>query len=103
MNANSTPRQYDFIALLCYLWIPGWIVAALIAQRHPSDFRSFHLRQGLGLLLLTLLLFFLMKFKLLVVLIYVGCAVFGWLNVFGDKCSGIPVFGNLFNQWFKAL
>jgi hypothetical protein len=25
------------------------------------------------------------------------------LNVFGDKCSGIPVFGNLFNQWFKAL
>jgi hypothetical protein len=103
MNANQTSSHTDLAALLCYLWVPGWVVGALVIKNRPNDFRLYHLRQGLGLILLTFLLFVLVKWKVLIVFLYIVCAVFGWVHVFSNNRNGIPIFGNLFDTWFKAL
>jgi hypothetical protein len=95
--------QGQWVALLSYCWIPGWIIAALINQNKHSEFGIFHLRQGLGLLLLTFILFFVVRFRLIVVGIYLVFAVLGISSSLSNKLNGVPVFGNLFDSWFKSL
>lgn len=95
--------QAQWVALLSYCWIPGWIIGALINQNKHSEFGIFHLRQGLGLLLLTLILFFVIRFRIIVVIIYAAFAVLGISSSLSNKMNGVPVFGNLFESWFKSL
>jgi len=100
---NQNLSQGQWVALLSYCWIPGWIIAALINQNKPSDFGIFHVRQGLGLLLLTFLLFFVVRFRIIVVGVYLVFAVLGIASALSNKRNGVPVFGNLFESWFKSL
>jgi hypothetical protein len=97
---NTQPRT---IAILSYLWIPGWIIALILYGQSKSAFAGFHLRQALGLHLLCLLLFFIIRFRLPVTLFAIAVNIFGIIQASAEKETLFPLFGEYFQRWFKDL
>jgi hypothetical protein len=49
------------VAILSYLWIPGWLLALILHGRNKTEFGAFHLRQALGIWFVTLIFFFVFR------------------------------------------
>ncbi|WP_206485698.1 hypothetical protein [Thalassotalea sp. G2M2-11] len=96
---SESSMQLDMVrvvAVLSYLTIVGWLIAALMYGNQSSSFIRYHLRQSLGLTITAALLVFipligwlLFAFILLAWLVSVICAALGLKNV-------IPVVGDYY-------
>lgn len=106
MEIESSKENKDYgrgVAIVCYFWILGWIVALVLNSRKRTELGSFHLRQSLGLMLLVLLLFLVVRFRLVVIFVFIAGAVFGIVSAAGNQKSPLPGVGGLFENWFKSL
>src|SRR5690554_52445 len=61
-NNQTTPIQNSgvspqLIAILAYMTLIGWIVALILNQDKKDALAAFHIRQGLGLMVIILILF----------------------------------------------
>lgn len=106
MNSLDSEEDRDYgrnIAVISYLWILGWIIALIMNSRKRTHLGSYHIRQALGLILLTLILFWVIKPRIFITLIYVAGALLGILNALKYQQKPLPGIGGLFQDWFKSL
>ena len=95
------------ISVLAYLPIVGWLIALIMNSDKPSSeksYNAFHLRQGLGLSIVSFVYSILNGIILalpyiggfmntIIVLILIGIAVLGILNAFRGQRTYLLIFG----------
>ena len=102
------------VAIVSYLTLIGFIVAALMHSSRKTELGAFHLRQTLGLLL-TFFAVMICQFILAFIpvigwicafLLWVALLVLwviGLIAAIKGEMKPIPVIGPLFQQWFSHI
>jgi len=83
-------------------WI-GWVIALVVNSSEKDEIASFYIRQLLGLYLFSIVISFIPIvniFGWIITLIFWIISLIGAVN--GEQ-KLIPLVGNLFQDWFKAL
>ncbi len=108
MTQNSS-NNGKTVAIIAYLTLIGWIIALVMNNSDKTDLGSFHIRQMLGVLILSLLLSVAGTFSgsSTISMIFSGISIVVWLLGFIGAAQGkkslIPVVGEYFQQWFKGI
>lgn len=98
------------IAIIAYLTIIGLVIAFIMNQDKKDSFASFHIKQSLGLVLLSLGLFiigmvpvlgWILSFLGSVFLLYLW--IMGLLSAINNQKNPVPFVGHYFTDWFKNL
>ena len=106
---NTTVTEGKTIAIISYLWFIGLIIAFIMNNDKKNSFASFHIRQMIGLVLLSLIVYALR--------VFVGIGIFGWVLSMGvfvlwilgfigaiqGEEKRIPLLGDQFQEWFKGI
>lgn len=106
---NTTSDQGKTYAIVSYLHIIGAIIAIVLNNDKKDPFASFHIRQALGLCLLSMLLGTLVSgfdnwfvtgpFYLFFFVLW----LFGFIGAVQGRMTLIPVLGPFFQNLFKSL
>ena len=92
------------VAILAYLWIPGWLIALILHGRNKTEFGSFHLRQALGIWCITLLFFFILRWMAWPVgILLLGAAIYGIVQAMNGERRVLPLVGQLFQDLFSGI
>lgn len=105
------PEYSKDISAVAYILPVGWIVALVFRKLgdDQTEFTVFHLRQGLGLSLIDLVLFGLGKAVDNAVLTSLLVVIVAWLSYVGIRGvrKGVkryqPFFGRKFDEWFEFI
>ena len=89
-------------AIVAHITLIGWIIALVLNSQEKDDYASFYIRQMLGLIILNLV------WIIPILGWIVGLAVLVlWVMSIIGAASGeqklLPVVGQYFQDWFKAL
>ncbi|PAM93804.1 import component protein [Flavobacterium sp. IR1] len=103
------------LSILSYITIIGWIIAYVKSKdlTPKSDLVNYHLKQGFGIFLLSLVTNIILSIVVTIVpslyfLSYVGYAIFilwifGIINAVNEQKKPIPVIGQLFENKFDFI
>jgi len=105
---NQTINEGKTIAIISYITWVGTLIAFIMNNDKRNLFASFHIRQAIGLALFSLVnAFVITKYNVwasgaiglgLLILLIIG--VIGAIQ--GEE-KKIPLFGDLFQDWFKGI
>lgn len=106
---NLTAKEGKTNAIISYITIIGTIIALILNNSAKNAFVSFHVRQMVGLSILSFINSWVIAsilgrfvsfgvFAFLAVLWFIG--FIGALN--GEE-KKVPIFGDYFQDWFKSL
>jgi uncharacterized membrane protein len=89
-------------AIVAHLTLIGWIIALVLNSQEKDEYASFYIRQMLGLIILNLVWII----PILGWIVGLVVLVFWVMSIIG-AASGeqklLPVVGQYFQDWFKAL
>ncbi len=116
-NAVPDDDNSKLMAIICYISLLGFIIAAVMNSNEKSAFVSYHLAQSLGNFLFSLLslAFFLVLFFVpfvgifgLILYYILGLltlvnTIFGIINAVNEKEKPVPIFGKLFERLIVAF
>lgn len=106
---HTTEKEGKTIGIIAYLTIIGFVIAIIMNNTQKSEYASFHIRQMLGLMLLSITLSFL---SLIVDLGIIGTAlgffvlilwVLGFVGAVQGEMKLVPALGEQFQEWFKNI
>lgn len=98
------------IAIISYLTIIGTVIAFVMNKNNPSSLGSFHLRQSIGLTILSLLMSVVgmipvvggIVAQVAGIVILVGLIV-GLIAAIKEQEKPLPVVGDMFQKWFAGI
>ena len=102
MNEDKTA------AIISYFWWIGLLIAFIMNNNRRSAFTSFHIRQSIGLSIISFVLGIFTKFgiEMFAVILFLGLFVL-WVMALLSAIKGeekpIPLVGELFQDWFKNI
>jgi|TARA_B110000037_G_scaffold219470_1_gene284718 uncharacterized membrane protein len=105
---NDSIQEGKTAAIISYLWWPGLIIAFVMNNKAQNSFTSFHIRQSIGLSILSFGIGLLTKFGIPTIadILFLGFFVFWIIGILG-AIKGIekpiPYIGELFQDWFKNI
>ncbi len=106
---NQTVTEGKTMAIISYLTFIGTIVAFIMNQNKKNSFVSFHIRQMIGLILLSFLVG-IIRTQLDIGFIgnILNLGIFalwliGFIGVTQGQEKKIPLLGDQFQEWFKAI
>lgn len=97
--------------IVSYLWWVGLLIA-VFTTKDKTEYTRFHMRQSLGLLLLSFFGTLVLKFVsgsigyFLAMVISVGALalwIFAFIGALNGEKKMIPVLGDKFQEWFKNV
>jgi len=111
--SESTTDNGKTIGIVAYLTLIGWIIAFVMHNSNKTEFGAFHLRQMLGIIIVSFALYFIN----IALSIAVGSGILGWviqilififwllgfLGALQGEKKPVPLLGEQFQQWFKGL
>jgi len=106
---NNTVSEGKTIAIISYFHVIGLLIAFVMNQNKRNPFASFHIRQSVGLVLLSFLVNFLNRFSnfdWLSNLLWFGVFalwVIALIGAFQGQEKRIPLLGDQFQEWFKSI
>jgi len=105
---NKTVHEGKSIAIIAYFWWIGLIIALIMNNSKKNTFASFHIRQMVGLLLLSLAMTLVYKYigETIGYLLSMGVFVLwviGLIGAFNGEEKKIPLLGDQFQEWFKSI
>lgn len=105
---NLTVKDGKTNAIIAYLWWIGLIIAVLLNKDKKNRFSSFHIRQAIGILLLSLVTNFAYVFFTHTALYLLNLGVFvlwviGLIGAFNGEEKKVPLLGDKFQEWFKSI
>ncbi len=106
---NTTVNEGKTIAIISYLWIIGLIIAFIMNNDKKNSFAAFHIRQMIGLTLLSLALGVILRIVNLGMagsalgLIPLVLWVIGFIGALQGQEKKVPVLGDMFQDWFKGI
>jgi len=111
-NEEHKSTSYDpkTIAIIAYLTIIGLVIAFLLNNDKKHEFSSYHIRQSMGLVLCSAVLFIIGMIPILGWIVsFLGSIflvilwVLGLINAINNQIKPVPVLGNYFEEWFKNI
>jgi len=110
--SETTPDNSKTIGIVAYLTLIGWIVAFIMHNNNKSEYSAFHVRQGLGLMILYIVVW-IINFAIAMAgipfvgyILLLGIFVL-WLLGFIGAVQGekklVPGIGQMFQDWFKGI
>ncbi len=107
---NTTVNEGKTAAIISYITIIGTIVAFIMNNSSKNSFASFHIRQMLGLTLLSIANSWgigrLAGMGWIAAIIGVGILVLwiiGFIGAIQGEEKKIPLLGDQFQEWFKSV
>lgn len=98
------------IAVIAYLTFIGLIIALVLNNDKKYEFANFHIKQSLGLVLISIGLFIIGMIPVLGWIIsFIGSVfllilwIFGLINAINYQSKPVPVLGDYFIDWFKNM
>lgn len=107
MNNNNI-KEGKTAAIISYLWWPGLLIAFLMNNKNRNSFTEFHIRQSIGLSIVSFGLSLLARTELVLIanILFLGLFVF-WamalLSAIKETVKPIPLIGEFFQNWFKNI
>lgn len=119
-NFGNTNDQQDaekgkIVGILSYITIIGWVIAIIMHNNDKTRFGAYHLRQGLGLFVLSIaitallmgtMMFMHFGFFWLSSIVRLGIlalVIIGIVNAVNLKKQPLPLVGELFNNLFSGI
>jgi len=106
---NQTVNEGKTIAIISYLTIIGTVIAFIMNQNKQNSFASFHIRQSIGIGLLSFVISFITRFTYfnwIDNLMWLGVFAFWVIGLIGaaqGEERKIPLLGDQFQEWFKNI
>ena len=106
---NYTVKEGKTIAIISYITWIGTVIAFLMNNDKRNYFASFHIRQSIGLGILSLLnTFVVIKFIDFWILGIISLGIFilriiGLVGAIQGEEKRIPLLGDTFQDWFKNI
>ena len=97
------------VAIISYITLIGWIIAFVMNNNNKTEFGSYHLRQSLGIITISILLTIVNSFidiSMLAWIIQIGLIVFwvlGFIGAVQGEKKPVPLLGDHFQEWFKGI
>ena len=89
------------VAIIAHLTLIGWIIALIMNNSNKNELASFYIRQMLGLLIASFLLYFVPMVGWLLNLGMIALWVISLIGAFEEKKKLVPLLGEYFQDWFK--
>jgi uncharacterized membrane protein len=109
-EAPHTSSDAKTIAIIAYLTIIGLAIAFVMNKDKQEDFATYHIKQSLGLVLLSLGLFvvgmipilgWIVSFLGTLFLLYLW--IMGLIHAINNEKKPVPILGKQFEDWFRNL
>ena len=105
---SNTVEQGKTIAIISYFHLIGIIIAFIMNNDKKNAFASFHIRQMVGLVLLSLINGFVIGKISFYLSGIIGLGLFvlwimGLISAVQGKDKPVPVLGDKFQDWFKGI
>ncbi len=99
------------ISIISYLTLIGWVIALVLNQQKKDPLASFHIRQVLGIMLLgfavsivggmiPIIGWVISIFASILILVL---WIIGFIGAIQGEYKQVPLLGDKFQEWFKAL
>jgi uncharacterized membrane protein len=104
---SQTVKDGKTIAIISYITFIGTIVAFVMNQNKKNTFAAFHIRQAIGIVLLSFLIGYLNRFIHISGLNWLLNAgvfvlfILGIVSAAQGEEKPIPLLGEQFQQWFR--
>jgi len=107
-NKSVNASDAQTAAIVSYITPIGWLVSYLAMHSEGNSFSAFHLRQSLGLALISIIFGSISFYSapLIGTVLFIGFFVFwliGLLSAIGGTQKEIPLLGSLFQDWFSGI
>lgn len=106
----GTGQEAKTIAIIAYLTVIGLLIAFVMNNEKKYEFASFHIRQSLGLIVVSLGLFIIGMVPVLGWIIsFLGSLfllvlwIIGLINAINHEEKPVPVLGTYFQDWFGNI
>ncbi len=106
---EQTVNEGKTYAIISYFWVIGTVIAWALNSSKKNKFASFHIRQMIGINLLSLL-------NRWVIYTYIGSTVgwvigvilfvlwvIGFIGALKGEEKRVPIVGDQFQEWFKTI
>ncbi len=105
---NKTVHEGKSIAIIAYFWWIGLVIALIMNNSKKNSFASFHIRQVIGLYLLSLAMTLVYKYagETIGYVLSMGVLVLwviGLIGAFNGQEKKVPLLGDQFQEWFKSI
>jgi len=105
---QNTVEEGKTTAIISYITIIGTVIAIIMNNTSKNSFAQFHIRQMLGLNIISLINGFVLAKFIGVASTVISVGLFGlWIIAFIGVVQGeekkIPVLGDYFQDWFKGI
>lgn len=91
------------VAIIAHITLIGWVIALVMNNSGKTDLGSFYIRQMLGLLILSFVLWFVPVVGWILNLIIIILWIMSLVGALSGEKKPTPVLGEHFQNWFKAL
>ncbi|CAA0161272.1 conserved membrane hypothetical protein [Tenacibaculum maritimum] len=106
LNVNEKGKTN---AIISYLTIIGTIVSIILNNNQKNHFASFHIRQMIGLHILSVLnswiiaTYFNFFASMVISVLLLVLWFIGFMGAINGEAKKIPIFGDQFQEWFKNI
>lgn len=101
-NTQAGGMTPQTLAIVAYITLIGWIVALVINNNNKQPLVSFHLRQMLGLIIMSFVGIIPFVGWILSIAAFV-LWILGFISAINGEEKPVPIVGDYFQQWFKGL
>lgn len=107
--AETSSDNSKTVAILSYITLLGWIIALVMHNSNKSEFGAFHLRQALGIIIVSIgaaLVSSFVGIYILSVIVQIAIIVYwvlGFIGAVQGEKKLVPVLGAQFQDWFKGI
>lgn len=109
MSENTATDNGKTIAIISYLTLIGWIIAFIMHNNNKTELGAFHIRQMLGLIILSIIISIIANVIGIAILVWVlqlgmiALWAIGFIGAVQGEQKKIPLLGDQFQEWFKGL
>jgi len=91
------------VAIIAHITLIGWIIALVMNNGNKNELASFYIRQMLGLMLTSFLLYFIPLVGWLLNIALLVLWIISLIGAFEGQKKLVPLVGEYFQDWFKSL
>lgn len=109
---NFTAMNNKTLSIVSYITLFGWLISFIIGKEKSSSFLKYHLKQSLGLIIFSIVLFIILNILLMVTKIGIlgifGCIplvlmIIGIINAANDVEKPLPLIGKMIEDKFSFI